>query len=254
MCPHGIKHFNMGRNNKNISMSLIQKLIDECNTLEIPSINIGGFTECTINPHIMEILAMVKGPHLLDRFLFTNGSMLSQELCDLLIDLQFERVYISLDAATAKTYKTIRGYDLSKVESNIKRLLATKKQRNSQLPLIRVSFCIQDKNQNEIEAFYKKWENKVDIIDYQKCINFDNARINNTRLKKCEGPFTSLSVTCDGDILPCCTEYGKEIKLGNLADMSLLDAWKSIKMIKLREVFTKNNEAPEACMNCSRNI
>lgn len=42
--------------------------------------------------------------------------MLNEELCNYLVDIQYERVYISLDAALPETYKMIRGADISVVE------------------------------------------------------------------------------------------------------------------------------------------
>ena len=63
--------------------------------------------------------------------MITNGYNLDEEMANFLIDLQYERVYISLDAAREETYKKIRGCDLKHVEANLNRLLELREKRNS---------------------------------------------------------------------------------------------------------------------------
>ena len=56
-------------------------------------------------------------------------------------------VVISLDAAKNETYKIIRSKDeLEKVETNVKRLVELKKEYNTKLPVVRLSFVVQKEN------------------------------------------------------------------------------------------------------------
>jgi len=255
MCPHS---FNIrgGSGNKSVSLDMAQKLFGQVKELNIPSLNIGAYTECTINKNIKDILKLASESGAMDRFLFTNGSMLNQDLCNFLIELGWERVYISLDAANEKTYKKIRGYDLNKVEQNVLRLMKTKIEKNTFFPIVRVSFVIQPENENEVDEFYHKWENKVDVIDFQKLIDHakKNQSVENFVFKKCQGPFTNLSITCENEILPCCSEYGRELSLGNLENISLIDAWNSSKMQELRKAFLEKNGIPQICKVCMRDV
>jgi radical SAM protein with 4Fe4S-binding SPASM domain len=257
MCPHSSATWRGGSlNKKNIDLSLVKKLSDQIKELNIPSLNIGAFTECTINKNIKDILKIFSEFEIMDKFLFTNGSMLNQDLCNFLVEFGWERVYISLDAANADTYKNIRGYDLNKVEQNILRLMEIKRKKQSVFPIVRVSFVIQPENENEVDKFYNKWENKIDVIDFQKFIDFEkkNQPIENFTFKKCQGPFVNLSITCEGEILPCCSEYGKDLSLGNLENISLMEAWNCNKMQNLRKSFLEKANLPYICQVCLRDI
>ena len=255
MCLHSFD-IRTEKETKSIDLDTAKKLFVQTKELNIPSINIGAFTECTINKNIKSILKIASETGTMDRFLFTNGSMLCQNFCDYLVDLEWERVYISLDAANEITYKKIRGYDLNKVEQNVLCLMETKKRKKTLFPIVRVSFVIQPENKNEVDEFYCKWENKVDVIDFQKLIDHTkkNQSVDDFIFKKCQGPFTTLAVTCEGEIIPCCSEYGKELSLGNLKDMSIIEAWNCEKMQMLRKAFLEKANIPQICQICLRDV
>ncbi|MDO4189454.1 MAG: radical SAM protein, partial [Lachnospiraceae bacterium] len=117
------------------------------NEIGVKSFFVGGGTECLINPNIKEMLKKVKeiGKGI-DDVLITNGYALTPEITDILIDLQWEKCFISIDAATQETYKRIRGKELKVVEDNVNYLIKRRNERKSIFPIIRVSFCIQEDN------------------------------------------------------------------------------------------------------------
>ena len=53
---------------------------------------------------------------------------------------------------------------------------------------------------------------------------------------KCSFPSKQLVIDVDGNILPCCTFNGREMPLGNVADMTLEEAWASERIHGLREL------------------
>lgn len=192
----------------------------------------------------------------MDNFLFTNGYELNDDIVELLIDLQWERLYISLDAATAATYKKIRGRDLQRVETNIEKLLEKKKLRHSALPLIRVSFVIQDENQAEKQLFFDKWKDKVDIIDYQTVLDYSD--VNNLKQfpnvnYHCANPFRQLFFDYNGNMNPCCTEFGNLMPLGNYSNISIDEAWHSAQEHALRESLIAGN-LNQVCRNCAHSM
>lgn len=250
MCPSNF----YTKNKQDITRQTLDRLVSECKKIGLPSILLTG--EPLMSPYFKEILTKIKSIGAVDNFLITNGTLLDQEAINLLIDCQFERCYFSLDAAFPETYKRIRGADLNLVESNIKQLLETRKEHNSVLPLVRVSFVKQPDNINEMEQFLDKWKDKVDIIDFQELIDYSEIE----ELKefpeveyRCSAPFTTLSVNCEGDIFPCCTAYTKYLKLGNINENSLMDVWQGEKLELLRNDIL-NGTLPLPCQNCAKNI
>ena len=109
-----------------------------------------------------------------------------------------------------------------------------------------------DDNKDEREAFLKKWEGRADVIDFQTCVDykdFYNLREVTKWNPACTDPFKRLLVNYDGNIIPCCTGYGRYFSLGNAKDITLQEAWNCETINKLRELLLVGN-LPKACRNC----
>jgi len=239
----------------NLPMDIFDELIRQCKEMHVPAIQLGLNAECILHPEIKIILRKCKETFI-DIWLYTNGVKLTEDLAEYLIDLKIERLLISLDAATNETYKQIRGINLNVVERNIYRLLDLKKEKESFLPILRLSFVKQEINLSEIKTFLEKWKNHADIIDFQDyidCSNINNPLPIEGEPFVCSHPFQKIGMDWNGDIYPCCGFYLKYHKLGNIKDMTLLEAWNSQKMKDLRESFF-NGKIHVACKNCHGNL
>lgn len=254
-CKMCTRNFFSTEKKVDISQQLVDRIVQQCKEYQIPSVFIGAAAECLINPNIKEILKKMKSIQNLDCFLITNGYNLDEDISNFLIDIQFERVYISVDAAKKETYKKIRGCDLEKVEKNINSLLELREKRDSVLPLVRVSFVMQEENKEEQEEFFDKWKDKVDIIDYQCLIDYKDLDklIDPEQLPKtdfqCVNPFRMLVIDYEGNIYPCSSDYAYHMSIGNIMNMSIEEAWNSECMKNLRESIL-NKSLGKICRNC----
>lgn len=257
-CRMCIRNYDITKNRKkNVPLDNILKIANEGRELGVPSFLVGAEAECLINPEIKEILHIVKerGGGI-DNFIITNGYELTEDISKFLIEMQWERIYISLDAATAQTYQRVRGMDLDRVEKNIERLLELRDKNGSMLPLVRVSFVIQNENRDEKQLFIDKWKNKVDIIDFQNLIHYENMEIQRNLPDidyQCAYPFRTMLIDCDGEIYPCCTEYGYKMPIGNIRTMSIKQAWESERMKKIRDSIIEKKLC-DVCKNCALKI
>ncbi|MBR5420286.1 MAG: radical SAM protein [Lachnospiraceae bacterium] len=237
-----------------LSPELLDKLLSDIEKMDVPSVFLGGGAECLINPHIMEIITKIRKLKrtVTDDVLITNGYELSDEIIDLLIKEGWEKIFISLDAAKPETYKAIRGRDLLHVEERIRRLVERKKELNSVFPILRVSFVVMNTNKDEQEEFYDKWKDVVDIIDFQKLIVYSHDMAVKKNLPEpvevCKQPFSRMEVDCFGNIYPCCSEWQKYLRIGNMADMSLEEAWNSPLIEQLRKVTAE--KTCDICRTC----
>lgn len=241
---------------ENMSMETVNFLADQCKELAIPSMILSCGSECLLHPNIKEVVKIFKGTGIIDFYLITNGHKLSTDISETLIDLQIEMLQISLDAATKDTYRKIRGGNLDIVEENIHNFLELKKRRKSVLPFLRLGFVKMKENENEIDMFFNKWKDLVDIVDYQEYVDFsevDHLKSHNKIPFICADPFQRIGVSLHGEIYPCCSFYMKHFKLGNIKDMSLLTAWNSPKMKQLRQSFLDGQPA-DACNKCYENV
>ena len=237
-----------------ISEKTISKLFNEFKENNLPALMFGAGDEPLMFSDIDKMWDVANSAGIMDIFIFTNGTLLNEEMCKKILDHKISRVYISLDAATEETYAKIQlknknieedtvgnnklkiikedGNRLSSIEENIKRLIALRDIRGLELPQIRLSFAVQHKNKHEIELFKKKWGNVVDFIEFQQTMNIDFDKLSrlseeerwkrrkplfkNNYIKDCKAPFHSATVYADGSVIPCCTFQGKNLTLGNI--------------------------------------
>ncbi len=253
-CKMCIKSMDANANgHDNIDIALLDKFLADAHEAGVQSFFLGGETECTVNPQILTIMQHIREiGQGVDDVLITNGYALSDEIIDALFELRWEKVFVSLDAATPETYRKIRGKELERVESNIEKILRKKEKLNASFPIIRVSFCIQDDNIHEQVLFFEKWKEKVDIIDYQDCIQLQDMSILHDLPEvkaKCKRPFTSPMIGCDGTIYPCCTEWGKKMPIGNIKHDHIGEVWNGKQMNELREQII-SGKLCDICKTC----
>ena len=246
---------------KVISDDTIKKLLDEFEKNKLPALMFGAGEEPLMFTDIDKIWEKANSAGIMDIFIFTNGTLLNEEMREKILLHIVARVYISLDAATEETYAKVRlrNYDieddtigneklkileedsnrLQNIENNIKELIKLRNERNLQLPQIRVSYTVQYKNKHEVELFKKKWENVVDFIEFQETQNIQFDKISKLSEKErwkrrppmfkkdykkdCKAPFHSATIWADGSVIPCCTFQGKNLTLGNVNGIPELD-------------------------------
>lgn len=254
-CKMCTRNFFSHNKKADIADEVVDRIVEQCKEYKVPSVFIGASAECLINPSIKEILRKMKGIQNLDCFLITNGYNLDEEMAEFLIDIQFERVYVSLDAAREETYRKIRGCDLARVEYNVNRLLRLRDEKGSVLPLVRVSFVIQEDNKDEQAEFFDKWKDKVDIIDYQCLIDYQELdklmepeELPDTDFQ-CVKPFRMLTIDYEGNIFPCSSDYAYHMPIGNIMNMTIEEAWNSEQMKQLRESILQRSPG-KICRNC----
>jgi radical SAM protein with 4Fe4S-binding SPASM domain len=117
-------------------------------------------------------------------------------------------------------------------------------------------------NIHEEEAFRQFWQDKVDMLAFQKMNDLpdrDSGLTLNDQVteesRRCSFPFKQLVVDCEGDILPCCKMGGKKLVLGNVENMTLQGAWNSDKMKSLQLMHKENRwQENPICKRCITGI
>ena len=92
-----------------MSMELVDQIVKEAKQLRTESIWLGAYSEALLHPHMVEILRKFAEVESEDYWLLTNGTLLSKEISETLVDIPLTWLSVSLDAATQETYKKVRG-------------------------------------------------------------------------------------------------------------------------------------------------
>jgi radical SAM protein with 4Fe4S-binding SPASM domain len=248
-----------------LSLERIRQIAEEAKQHEMPALVLGLGAEALLYKDIRDVITTANEAGIMDLFLYTNGVLLTEKMSEFLIRSGVTRLHVSLDAATPETFLKIRQKpEFERIERNIHKFLEVRKRLGAELPLLRVSFCVQELNLHEREAFLKKWEGVADRVDFQLMSpekHVDEVRETGTvsdlphyhpeLLEKpwCALPFNSLHVWSDGNVTPCCAFLGKNLVVGNVAEESLEEIWKGERLGEIRRQFRTGQLNP-TCQLC----
>jgi MoaA/NifB/PqqE/SkfB family radical SAM enzyme len=123
MCMRRTWHEPLGT----MPLRTVERLMDQIAALpEPPIIHLGGFGEPTAHRDFLTIARMAKSVGAAVE-MTTNGTLLTPELCDELIAMDFDRLYVSIDSVRPDGYEDIR--EGSSFQSVFENLLTLKRKR-----------------------------------------------------------------------------------------------------------------------------
>ena len=80
-------------------------LMDQVRSLDAPPIiHLSGFGEPLTHPHILDLVALAKSTGA-EVEMTTNGMLLNESKCKALMDLELDRLVVSVDGATAESFE-----------------------------------------------------------------------------------------------------------------------------------------------------
>jgi len=155
----------------------------------------------------------------------------------------------SIDAASAKTYKRIKGKDyLDQLEEIVRYTFNKKSSLKKDLPLIRATFYPNPENTREKSLFLEKFQSYVDFIDFQSFHNLRGPKAAKFK-NDCRAPFQRLAIFPNGDVSACCTFFSKRLIIGNANQQSLLEIWNSPAVDVIRKGLI-TGKPEKTCQEC----
>ena len=247
-----------------ISFDKYKDIIDEGVRNNLQSIELNGINEPLLQKDIIKYIQYAHDSGILVISLHTNATLLNENIADQLIKSGLTLLIFSLDAVKKTTYEDIRkGARYKNTISNIKKFLEIKNKIGSEFPLTKVSFVMNKVNQKEFSEFYDFWKDKVDFIsssdfcnpfidDYDNYMKVENKyRLKSSGCVICREPFQRIFISSNGDICPCCSFFGKDLKIGNIYQNSISEVWNNKKMTIVREFLNnKGDNLLDACRKC----
>ena len=259
-CPFCLHGYGDKRPNTLIPIERYKKLIDEAVAFGIRGLKLNYINEPMLRKDLEQCIDYAKSAGILNVYMVTNGTLLNAKRRDSMLSCGITKIFISVDATTSETYNKQRlsgKFDM--VVKNILDFIEERNKRKLKYPLVRVSFLRNSINIHEEKDFQKFWEDKADMIAFQKMNDLpdlDSGLTIKDQVKETEGctfPFKQLVVDHQGDILPCCKMGGKKLALGNIENMTLKSAWNSDKMKNLKLMHKENrwreNPICKRCIN-----
>jgi MoaA/NifB/PqqE/SkfB family radical SAM enzyme len=124
-------------------LALVSDLLRQLADFPVPPIiHLGGYGEPMAHPNFLEIVRLAKATEALVE-VTTNGTLLTREVAAALLDLELDRLVVSIDGTTPKSYDQIRvNGDLHQVMENVRHLYQLKLRHNGRQgrPQIGIAF------------------------------------------------------------------------------------------------------------------
>ena len=252
---------------KAMPWELFKKIIDDLKEFPVPlkMLRLAANGEPLINKELPKMIAYAKKEMVAEHIeIVTNASLLTPKLSDNLIDAGLDRIRISIEALDADGYEAICGFKINweKIVNNLAYFYGHRKQCEVYIKTVDASI----KNEEQLELFYKIFENICDKIfiehvipiwaDYNKIYdNFDIEReegLHGDKIREvsiCPFPFYSFVINPDGIVTVCCSDWKREITVGNVLEEKVTDIWRGEKYAKF--LLKMIREGRKNCVTCS---
>ncbi len=271
-CPSGLRAFS--RPTGNLKADFFRKSIDEIHK-ELMYLIFYFQGEPYINPNFLEMVkyASDKGIYTITS---TNGHFLNEENARKTIESGLDRLIISVDGTTQKTYENYRKEGkLESVLQGASNIIKWKRKLKSKTPHTIFQFLVVKPNEHQIPDIYRlaktmgidevklktaqvyDYQNGNPLIPenevysrYQKQED-GTYEIKNELLNHCWKLWHSCVLTWDGLVVPCCFDKDAIHRLGDLKEQSFREVWQNDAYQEFRTKLLKGRDQIDICKNCT---
>ncbi len=231
---------------------LFKSIIDEGSEKGLYSIKLNWRGESMIHPKLSEMISYAKKKGIIDVFINTNATLLTEEKSNRLIDAGIDRIIISFEGYEKKFYESQRiGAIFEDTLKNIKNLMSIKRARNISLPWVRVQTVLLEELKPYIEQYAKFWNEIVDEVAYIDIKNEVNRIPVGQSDWACPQLWQRITISWDGQIMPCVNDHFGRMCLGIIPEISIEKIWKSEKLMYMRELHnTGLAHKIDGCFDC----
>ena len=221
-------------------------------------LRISGGGEPMMHPQFLELMqyAKAKGCKL---GIITNGSMLTEELVQALLDIEVEMLEFSVDADNRNDYDIVRkGLDFDKLVANIKMVF---EKRNAMKSPTKIIASAINQDGIAVDAVEQFWLPYVDNFQKRKYLTWginapENSADDTPYLPPeeripCPFIFERLNIDSRGKVMVCGYDIVADTDMGNVHDTSIKQIWHSEAFEYYREKhLSRHGDDIEMCKNC----
>ena len=223
--------------------------------------------EPLLSGNIFEMIRMAKAAGM-QTTLSTNATPLSEETSRRLIEAGLDSIRLDF-CADKESFEQVRlGAFWEKTHANIIGLLKAKAEMTAERPIIRIkdvgssgaSHRERAEKMGALKSLFKGYSIKgfssLEVHNWAGAFAAEHRELGGAkgmRPHPCSHLWTSLAITCDGLVVPCCRDLECECVLGDLNVQSLDEIWNGEKLRNMRKAMIEGDmkETP-LCAKCSR--
>lgn len=272
-CIHSLERSRHGYISNDILMpwDVYKKVIDDIRDTgkRIKMLRFAAIGEPLLHPQIAEMVSYAQQSSVADSVdIVTNGSLLTKELSDRLIDARLSKLRISVEGLSAEEYRdhTSAEIDFAKMVENIHYFYERCMGTPTTMYIKIIDYMVQSKEQQDrFRKIFAPITHSIAIehltptieeIDYDKVshgMKTDKPQNGMVLLDAqiCPQPFYMMQVNPDGNVVPCCSMKYPCV-LGNVREESVQDIWLGEKYRSFqRNMLEGVSTAAEVCGKCT---
>lgn len=226
---------------------------------KLKTIIFAGHGEPLLHKQIWFMVDYAKRASVAERIeIVTNGSLLTREMSDNLIDAGLDLLRVSVQGVTDESYQRVSGtkFKVSTLVENLTYFYEHRKSTRIQTKITNIG--------GDAELFYKLFKPISDEANVEYLIPFIKE-IDHTKLtddlthckhgstqtsKICSMPFHMLALEPNGNVVPCCNSEVPRV-YGKIIDKSLKRVWDSKKREEFLRMQLTDLTKNEVCKRCT---
>ena len=271
-CPMCARTTSMTRPVQHMPDTMFRRVVDELQGKGVDRVLLHHFGESLLHPQAYELIRYASRKKDIGRVsLSTNVTTLNRENAKKLLKSRLHHVTLSVDAHSSDVYKVVRGFDFDRVVTNAKGFLEQHRERESKMK-VTILIINMGIKRGEIEAFKQAWapyqSPRVKILvkkmtNYGGAVDTDQFSGNESdtdeydpdRRRSCPKLWDSLTIQSNGQIVACGYDVNGTMPYGNVAEMSLVEAWNGDQIRSLREKHLNLDfQGLDLCAACNKTM
>lgn len=188
----------------------------------------------------------------------TNGTLLDEEMAEMLLDSGIDFISIDCDGFSKEVYEKIRvGAKRDVTYKNIEYILKRKKELGIKKPIIEVKIMEMEENKEEIPLVLNYWRERGAWTTTRRLISWagmceDIHHTNTENRIACGNAVGILPITWDGKATNCVMDVDAKFVCGDVNTQSIKEIWskRNEKMVS-KHMEHRFDELPDICRNCT---
>lgn len=229
-----------------ITDELFKKIADECCSHYMGRISPYLMNEPLMDKKIAERIAYItKHKKVCTKTkINSNGALLSEDMSRGLIDSGLDQLWISVNGYSKETYNDSMNLDIDQTLGNVDKFLELRTQKGKKRPKLIITTIRTSLVEPEIEYAKKYWSTRDVTFKTHALDNRSGVDINwlqpadkqgkaPQRRKNCDLFLKQAYIIYNGDMVLCCHDWKRTVKLGNVGEKSIKEIWNSKYFIEL---------------------
>ncbi|KYK32125.1 MAG: radical SAM protein [Theionarchaea archaeon] len=272
-CKHCYSNSGVKRD-KELTVKEIKKLIDQLANIGVLNVMLTG-GEPLLHPHFFDVLTYIRSKPM-SCVIFSNGTLITQEVVDTLAEIGVLSVNISVDGAVPETHDAFRGVQGSFEkavnaitmlrEADIAVRCNTSLHKGNIGEFVEITTLLEElgvENSRVYPISYSGRPEKSDIFvtpeEYRRALKRLNQHLvqqgkevrielpYSLLLKNCGIGMDSLTIRSNGNVVPC-PPFPDDASLGNVREIPLAEIWNN--SVFLNEARSINAFEVSPCREC----